>query len=808
MKLGQSIRLLLKNPAWVVFPIVTLGLGIGATTAAMGILRAVVINAVPYDHPDELVILSEAEPKRMGEVMLPVRSSSYFQWREQASSFKDMLICRVTAGVLTGAGEPERVDVATVSSNTFDVLGVQPILGRVFTPAEDGPGESDVALISYALWKQRFAGYPGVIGRLVHLEGKPRSVLGVMPDGFRFPEGHELAGFTSALASFRPDVWVPVGLANEQPSGRVGYDYGVVARLKPGVGISEASSEMRTMVSGLATQYPKAFNDTDVTVTSFREFAVRTTMMPARLLTLGAIILLLMSLLNVSAMFTARMVGRRMEIAVRMAMGAGIRQLFSQVLVETLFLSIAGALLGGIVSVAGVKWLASLGGTVIPRLETAEVDWFVLLLSGMMAVVVGFALAVVAVWVVPRGNLVEQLKEGGRTTGGFQPSGNRWRDGLIIFQNAMSLILLFGFSLLAVSYVRLMRVDPGFQPDGVLTFRVQLNLSRHNDPNSWQAFLSKMHSQLEALPGVKFSAAIDNLPLTGDMNIAGTTAETDPSASREVEYRRVSGRYFETLGITKVDGRFFNEADTAESLPVAIISNRMAEEFWPGQNPIGKRFLREGKSPRVVVGVVADVKSSGLDRVAQFQTYVPYSQRPLPWFMFAIRTETDPAAMAGVVREAARVVDVEQPITNLETMEQRLAGSVSRQRFLLLLLSFFGVTALVLTAAGVFGMVSYVINTRLHEMGIRAAMGATQKSLFWLVVSRYMWPVALGIVVGILCSRLLVSYLGSQLYQTSPNDPLVYVLTVGGLCGVALIALLLPARRAATADPALLLRSQ
>jgi predicted lysophospholipase L1 biosynthesis ABC-type transport system permease subunit len=234
----------------------------------------------------------------------------------------------------------------------------------------------------------------------------------------------------------------------------------------------------------------------------------------------------------------------------------------------------------------------------------------------------------------------------------------------------------------------------------------------------------------------------------------------------------------------------------------------MAEEFWPGQDPIGKRFLREGRSPRTVVGVVADVKNSGLDRVPRFQAYVPYSQRPLAWFMFAIRTEADPAAMAGTVREAVRSVDVEQPITNLETMSERLSGSVSRQRFLLLLLATFGVTALVLTAAGVFGMVSYIINTRLHEMGIRAAMGATQKSLFWLVVLRYMRPVVLGIIIGIVFSQLLASYLRSQLYQTSPNDPLVYVLTVGGLCAVALLALLLPARRAATADPALLLRSQ
>jgi putative ABC transport system permease protein len=800
--LHYGLRTLAKNPAFTAVALVALTLGIGANTAIFSVINTILLRPLPYKDPDRLVVVWEDRSKNGFPRDTPA-AGNFNDWREQNQVFEGMAAIANLSFNLTGTGEPERIDGRRVSANLFPLLGIEPQLGRAFLPEEDQPGVGRVVIMSHGLWQRRFGGDPSVVGRALTLNGQSHTVVGVMPPHFQFP-------------TMEDELWVPIAFTQAEAANRGRHFLQVFARLKPGVTLEQAQAEMETIAARLQQQYPDSNTNIGAAVVPLHEQFVGN-MKPALLILLGAVgFVLLVACANVANLLLARAAARQKEIALRVALGASRARLLRQFLTESVLLGLLGGGLGLLLALWGVNLLGAFIPDEVAQARSVTLDGrvlgFTLLVSVLTGLIFGLAPAVQAV----RFNLNEILKEGGRESAAGR-RGNRLRSLLVIAEVAVSLVLLIGAGLLINSFLRLRSVDPGFRTDNLLTMRVVLPQQKYPEHAQRTAFYTEMLGRIEALPGVKSAAVTTNLPLTFKGNSIGVSVEgkpdPGPDQQRSVVTRVVSPQYFRAMGIALMQGRQFGREDRAGTPPVAVINETMARRFWPGEDPLGKR-LTPGEANSTdpndwitVVGVARDVRQFELEAEPKPQMYLSYEQTE--YFQpgdLVVSTEVEPLSLAGAVRQAVWSVDRDQPVSDIRTMEDILSTSLARQRFSTLLLALFAVVALALAAVGVYGVMSYTIVQRTHEIGIRLALGAQGRDVLRLAVGQALRLVCAGAVVGLLGALALTRVMSSLLYGVSATDPATLAAISAVLVGVGLLAGYIPARRATKVDPMIALR--
>ena len=798
--LRYAVRMQLKNPAFTIIAVIALALGIGANTAIFSVVNTVLLRPLPYKDPDRLVMVWE-EASKHGYPRDTPAAANFVDWRDQNQVFEGMAAIADESFNFTGAGDPERLEGRRVSASLFPLLGVEPQIGRVFNASEDQPGAHRVVLLSYSFWQRRFGGDQNIVGKPLTLNGETYIVVGVMPARFQFPTSDD-------------EVWVPIAFTQQQAAARNRHYLQVIARLKPGVALTQAQTEMSTIATRLQQQYPDSNADLGAVVTPLHEHLVGD-IRPALLILLGAVgLVLLIACANVANLLLARAAVRQKEIAVRVALGARRWRLIRQFLTESILLSAIGGIVGLVIAYVGLILLKAFIPENIAQAREISIDFkvlgFTLLVSVATGVIFGLAPAIQAA----RFNQIETLKEGGRdaATGG---SGKRLRSLLVVSEVAISLVLLIGAGLLINSFLRLRNVDPGFRADNLLTMKFVLPEPKYAEFERRTAFYNDLIQRVQSLAGVRSAAVTTNLPLyrQGNSISIGIEGQPPPPPGQEriVVTRIVSPAYFDTMSIPLLSGRQFNDQDTATTPNVVVISESMARKYWPGEDAIGKR-LSAGRatSPEdwiQVIGVAKDVKQFELTAESRPQMYLSYRQAGF----FAprdlvVKTDVDPASLATTVRKAVWEVDKDQPVSNIRTMDEILAESIARQRFSMLLLAIFAAVAMVLAGVGIYGVMSYSVAQRTHEIGIRMALGAQTGAVLKLAVSYGMKLVTAGIVIGLITAFALTRVMSTLLFGVTATDPTTFTLISLLLVSVAAIASYIPARRATKVDPIIALR--
>ena len=798
--LRYAIRQQRKNPAFTIVAVITLALGIGANTAIFSVVNTILLQPLPYKDPERLVLVWEENAKQGYPTDTPT-AANFGDWRDQNQLFEGMAAMAPDSFNLTGSGDPERLEGRRVSASFFPLLGVDPHIGRAFTAAEDQPNSGHVVLLSYGLWQRRFGGDAGVVGKTLNLNGAGYTVVGVMPPRFQFPTPDD-------------EVWVPIAFTQEQAADRNSHYLKVLGRLKPGVTLAQAQAEMSTIATRLQQQYPKTNTDLGAVITPLHEQIVGD-IKPALLILLGAVgLVLLIACANVANLLLARAAVRQKEIAVRVALGARRRRLIRQFLTESVLLSTLGGLVGLAIAYGGLVVLKSFIPENISQARAISIDYkvlgFTLLVSVATGLVFGLAPAIQAV----RFNQIETLKEGGRdaATGG---SGKRLRSLLVMAEVAISLVLLIGAGLLINSFLRLRNVDPGFRAENLLTMKIVLPEPKYEKWKMRSTFYSDLIQRVQSLPGVKSAAVTTNLPLYSQGNSIGVSIEgkPEPPPGQEliVTTRIISNGYLDTMSIPLLKGRQLTDQDTDNSQNVAVVSETMASRFWPGEEVVGKRVsIGKVRSPEdwiQVIGVAKDVRQFELNDDPKPQMYLTYRQ-----FGFfdaqdlVVKTDVDPASMASAVRKAVWEIDKDQPISNIRTMETILAESIARQRFSMLLLAIFAGVALVLAAVGIYGVMSYSVAQRTHEIGIRMALGAQTMTVLKLAIGYGLKLVLAGIAIGLIAAFALTRVMSTLLFGVTATDPTTFALISLLLIAVAAIASYIPARRATRVNPIIALR--
>jgi predicted permease len=795
-----GLRMLTKNPGFTVVAVIALALGIGANSAIFSVVNTVLLRPLPYKDPERLVMVFE-DDSRHGYPRDTPAPANYIDWRDQNKVFEGMAAMTELSFNLTGMGEPERLDGRRVSASLFPLLGVEPQLGRRFTPEEDQPGENHVVILSHALWQRRFGSDAGVIGKTITMNGYSFSVVGVMPSSFQFPSRDD-------------QFWIPIAFTQSEAGRRGSHFLQVVARMKPGVTLEQARAEMSTIAARLQQQYPADNTDLGVAIVPLHEQLVGN-IKTALLVLLGAVgFVLLVACANVANLLLARAAGRQKEIATRVALGASRPRLIRQFLTESILLAVIGGATGLLLSVWGVRLLKAFIPPNISQAKEITVDvkvlLFTLLISLLTGVVFGLAPATQATNV----NLNETLKEGGRDSAAGS-RGNRIRGVLVVSEVALSLILLIGAGLLINSFLRLRHVDPGFHTGNLLTMSVAIPPQKYPDREHRSAFYTEMIRRVEALPGVRSAAITSQIPLIKQGDSVGIIVESQPPLApgqkNIVATRIVSPHYFQTMGIQLLRGRAFGDQDRADSPVVAVISDAMARRYWPGEDPTGKRIC-PGKPEKpedwvTVVGVVNDVRQFGLDAELKPQMYLTYQQSG--YFSprhLVVSTNVEPGGLAAAVRGTVWGIDKDQPVSNISTMEEVLSESIARQRFSTLLLGVFGVVALLLAAVGIYGVMSYSVAQRTHEIGIRMALGAQTRDVLKLAVGQGLKLIMIGVAVGLAVSVVLTRVMSSLLFGVSSTDPTTFVVISLVLVSAGVLASYIPARRATKVDPMIALR--
>jgi predicted permease len=795
--LRHGVRLLVKSPGFAIAAILVLALGIGANTAIFSVVNGVLLQPLPFPQPDRLVLVWHTPPPDAfpGMKTFSVSAGNYLEWKKQASSFDGMAVCGGAGLALTGSGEPESIPGARVSWDFFSVIGAKPMLGRTFRQPEDAPGSEHVIVLSHGLWKSRFGGDAGIVGRQIRLNDQPYEVIGVMGPEMKIPS------FSKA--------WVPVAFDAKESAVRNNHNFLVYARLKPGVVAARATAEMQIVSDRLAKQYPEDDAGWGAVVHSLRDDIVGD-VRPLLLVLLGAVaFVLLIACANVANLMLARTFARRKEIAIRSALGADRSRLLRQLVSESLLLSLVGGAVGLFLALFGMKGMVSLLGDELPAMAVVGVNAPVLLYTFAIAVVTGVLSGLAPAWRGTSTNLSESLKQGTGRTGG--PSeGNKTRNALIVSEVALSLVLLIGAGLLIRTLWALSSVNPGFDARNVTTMQVGLSKARYEEKGRLRSFERTVLDRLRALPGVESVGVTTGLPLTGASNwpiqIEGRTP-LPVSQQPNVVTTVIGGDYLKTMRIPLRRGRAFTNDDRADSPGVILISEAMAKRFWANEDPIGKRLVAAfaPEKPREVVGIVGDVKSQGLDKEGIAAMYLPFEQLPVPYLGFAIR---GPASVANGAVAAIHAVDPGQPVDEVGTMEQILSASLSRQRFGMVLLGAFAALALVLAAVGIYSVLSYAVRHRGREIGIRMALGAQVSDVLKLVVAQGMKPTLLGMAIGLAGALGLARLLSSLVYGVKPSDPWTLASVAALLAVVALCACLVPALRASRVDPLQSLREE
>ena len=793
--LRYAVRTLVERPGFTVVAVLTIALGVGGTTAMFGVVDAVLLRPLPYAEPDRLVMLWTRTP---GGPQAAASWPEFVDWREQSHSFADMAVWRGQSVSLTGGAEPERVVGAFVSDRFFPLLGARPALGRTFTAEETDPATArPVAVLGHGLWQRRFGSDPGILGRSLVLNGQSHTVVGVLgPD---FDGGNAPAhGWFMGCDVFLPISYFP----NKKGLARGETEILVLGRLRPGVDASQAGTDMAVVARRLEQVYPDTHAGRGVEIVPLHEQIVGS-FKPALLVLLGAVgLVLLIACANVANLLLARASRRRRELALRAALGAGRTRLLRQLLTESAVLALLGGALGLLVGHWGLALLMSLAPAgVLPGSLTLDgrVMAFALVLTAATGVCFGLVPAIQA----SRPDLDGVLKEAGR--GGSGSAGHRFRDVLVVAEVTLSLVLLVGAGLLLRSAVALQRAELGFRPDHVLTAEFRLPPARYPEPRVIAAFFRQTLERLRAVPGIESAALARAVPFSG--NGGSTTlqveGELEPPKGREpvAQLNIVSPDYFRTMGIRQLEGRDFDEHDTADVPSVAVVNETMARQLWPGMDPIGRRLRLPDAGWVTVVGVVGDVRHSGPSEPPQPQIYTTHEQDARIFACVVARTAGEPMAMAAPMRAALWAVDKDQPVWKVRAMEELITGSRGTARAMSLLVGVFAAVALALAGVGIYGVMAYAVSQRTREIGIRMALGAASGRVLRLVVGRALVLTSVAIVLGAIGATVLARLLGTLLFGVGPADPVTFGVAAAALASVGTLAAYLPARRAARIDP-------
>ncbi|HET6176798.1 MAG TPA: ABC transporter permease [Candidatus Sulfotelmatobacter sp.] len=803
-----AVRQLRKSPGFTAVAVVTLALGIGANTAIFSVVNGALLRPLPFRDPDRLVHIWHVPPAKSfpGMTTFSVSAANYLDWQRQSQVFEQMAIYTWHGFTLTGGQAPEQVDASAVSSGFFATLGVQPMLGRVFYPEEDQPGHSNVVLLSHRFWQEHFGSNADIVGHNINLDGQSYLVAGVMPPSFRLPDFARL--------------WTPMAWTDKERAVRGEHHYLVVARLKPGIDLKQAQAEMSTISDRLQQLYPADDKGWGAVVVPLHQDLV-SDVRPALLVLLGAVaFVLLIACVNVANLGLAKSFSRKKEIAIRSALGASSVRVVRQILGESVLLALAGGIIGLVFAHFGIRLIMAFLADKLPRGIEVGLDLPVLGFTAAMSILTGVAAGILPAVRLTKGDVSQALKQGlGRTDS--DSGGHRTRSILVVAEVALSLVLLIGAGLMIRSLQQLHAINPGFESRGVLTMTVAVASARFPSPAQQVSFFERTLQRVRALPGVESAGVIDDIPLNGNGSHQPVSIEGRPvlpmSEQPEVDVRLASPGYMSTLHIAVVRGRDLSDTDVAGRPAVVLISESMARQFWPGEDPIGKRLTLDffPDAVREVVGVVRDVKLDGLDQTRPAATlYMPLDQVSTPanggWNSFpmtlVVRSAANLSGLAPAVSNVVHDVDPGIPVQDILTMDDVVTNSMSQRQFNMLLLGTFAALALLLAAIGIYSVLSYSVKRRVQEIGIRLALGARVADVLRLVVIEGMKPTLLGLILGAVSALAMGHLLSSLIFGVKPADPWTFLAVALLLAVVALVASVVPAYRAAKVDPMVALR--
>ncbi len=793
---SYSIRVLTKSYAFTIVVILTLALGIGANTAIFSFANGILLRPLPYPQSDRLAVLDETAPKQ-GIASLAVSYPNFLDWRDQNTVFEGVATHYGTSRFsMTLGGEATEIRGSRVSYGLFEVLRVAPQLGRTFTINEDRPEEDGVVILGYDLWQKSFGGDPNIVGKKVVVSNRARTVIGVMPRGFRFPEVSQL--------------WVPLAFTTKIYT-RNDHGLEAIARLKDGVSIAQAQSEMHSIAARIEELNPVTNAGLDVSVTSLHE-NLSGNYRDALLILLGVVgCVLLVACVNVANLMLARATARQKEFALRAALGASRWRIVRQLLFESLLLAVAGGVLGFILSVGALRMLLTAIPIDLPFWMNFNIDLRVLGFTLGITLLTGLIFGVVPALQTSRVDLNDTLKEAARGSSGGR---SRARSLLVVVEIAMSLVLLVGAGLMVQSFMRLRRVNIGLDPKNVLTATLIVPRAKYKEDSQRAALIKQIVERVNSLPGVETASATGTLPLNGSTWGRSITVEGYPvlsvSQAPSVQHTVVTPGYFRTMGITLLAGRDFNDSDTKDSQDVTIIDERLARQYWPNQSPIGKRVRfgpPEDNEPwHTIVGVVSAVRHQRMQEETDPSVYLPHQKIPTGGMTLVARTSSNPHDFIRVLRREVAQLDPDLPVSEVATMEEVVSESIWQPRLYAMLFAVFAGGALLLALIGIYGVMAFLVQTRTHEIGIRMALGASARDVFKLIVGRGMKLTALGVVIGVGGAIALTRLMHSLLFNTSATDPFVFILITALLSLAAFFACYLPARRAARVDPLVALR--
>jgi putative ABC transport system permease protein len=803
--LRYALRMLRKSPGFTAIAVITLALGIGANTAIFSIVDAVLLRSFPYPDPDELVLMFEA-PLKQPDALSAFSYREFTACREQNSVFSEMAGNAFHDLTLTGAGEPSVVNTADVTPEIFSVLGAKSLIGRTLRPEDGRRGAATVALVSENLWRSRFGADPNLIGKPIMLDMRSFTVVGILPASFRYPDGAP-----------RQDVWIPI---SQDPLfgpllARPGVPaIGAIARLKPDVSLAQAQTELKALGVRFAKEFPAQDAESTIRIVPYRQFVVGKNIKSALLILLGAVgLVLLIACANIANLLLSRATSRGKEIAVRIALGASRGRIVRQLLTESALLGLLGGIAGVLLAIWGVWSLRSLLPADLTRISSVHVGGPVLLFALALSIAAALAFGLAPALLATPSNLQTNIQEG--APGAGQRSRQFLRSSLAVAEISLAMVLLVAGGLLIRSFARVTSVKPGFDPTNLVRAEVSLPQFQYSKPQQWSSFAGQLLAHLHAQPSFRDSALGGPLPMDRQgeasfpFSIVGNPP-LSPGKSLAADWATVSPDYFRVMRIPLLRGRFFTEEDSPSNPNVAIISETLAERYFPNQNPLGRQmkfgFPPQGDVSREVVGVVGDVRDTALSQKPGPLMYVPFAQEPLYGGEIVVRSSMSASTVAAGIRQAVQSVDKDLPVTDIERFPDAVGASVAQERFRTLLLSSFSAIALLLAAIGIFGVISYSASQRTHEIGIRMALGAQPAAILKMVLGETLGLVLIGIAVGLPCALGAARLVTHLLFNVKSYDPLTFVLAPLVLVTVGILAGYIPARRAMRVDPMIALR--
>jgi putative ABC transport system permease protein len=800
-------RMLVKNPGFTAIAVITLALGIGANTAIFSVVNSQLLTPPHYKQPDRLVMVWEQRPSG-NWFQGAVSPANYFQWSDHNTVFEQMAVMYDDSLTFTADNsDPEHVPYQGVTPNLLAMLGIDPILGRTFSAQDGVPGNDDIVILSFGLWQRRFGGDRNVVGQKIQLDGKTNTIVGVMPRGF------QLFIKRGSFTGDQPELWSPIAFTAKSRVPRGRY-MTALARLKPGVSIAQAQLQMDSIAIALEKQWPDFDRGWGVQLVPLKEQLVGHLRQPLLILLCAVAFVLLMGCTNVANLLLGRAAGRQREIAVRVALGADRKRVIRQLLTESSLLAGLGGVAGLLLAMWGTKALLALGPKNMLAVAPAVVDWRVLAFTMAISLATGILFGLGPSFVALSCDLNKTLKEGGRESSSGR-RGNRLRAALVIAELSLAVVILVGSGLCIRSFYLLNSVNPGFNPHNLLTMKLSLPNASYKDDAKKIAFFQQLRDRTAALPGVISASADSWLPFTTLGAATGFQIEGRAKVSDAdqpiTDVRVVEPDYFRTMGIPLVTGREFSEQEASVQSHVVIINQALATRYFPNENPVGNRmYIAMGgqteKNPSLIIGVAGDVKHEGLNTSPGAMIYWPHPELPLSFMTFVVRTTGNPLALASAVRQQVKQLDPALPLSDVATMEQRMSDSLAESRFSTLLLGIFAVVAIVLASVGIYGVTSYAVTARQHEIGIRMAIGAQPGDVERMFMRRGIGLTLAGLGLGLLTSFALTKLLAGLLFGVTPHDPLTFIAMAALLLIVSMLACYIPARRATRVDPLVALR--